>query len=250
MPYEKTNWVDEVPASTPVEYTIDGDGGTITNATIEVETPITPGTPVNASNLNHMEDGIETAQETAENAGAAAASAQATANAAIPKSIATAVGDILYATASAVWAKLAKPSVNSVLRMTPAGSPSWKAESDFIQSLIYRRQGGDADDWNVGGTTSFTPAAPLIQVGKTSNFQPVTSDGSYYYYHLTVTFPQAFNKVPLILLTPTPYFVELHYHATHVVLYSISVSSFHFYLFTDFAGSAINWYMHWMAIGE
>lgn len=70
MPYTKQTWTDEVPVSTPVRYKISEstDGDITPDAKIEVVTSITAGSPVNATRLNYMEDGIETAQETAEQA--------------------------------------------------------------------------------------------------------------------------------------------------------------------------------------
>lgn len=61
MAYTPTTWVDELPATTPVKYKISqaADGDIATNATIAVVTSITPGTPLNAANLNHMEQGIK-----------------------------------------------------------------------------------------------------------------------------------------------------------------------------------------------
>jgi hypothetical protein len=84
MPYTKTAWADEVPASSPVKYKItdDVEGVLADSAKIELVTSVTPGTPLNADNLNHLEDGVETAQETAEDALADAASAAALATAA------------------------------------------------------------------------------------------------------------------------------------------------------------------------
>lgn len=65
MPYTKTNWTDEVPASTPVKYKISqvSDGDIATDATIELVTSVTPGTPVNASNLNKQEQAISDAYD-------------------------------------------------------------------------------------------------------------------------------------------------------------------------------------------
>lgn len=91
MPYTKQTWTDEVPASTPVRYKISEstDGDITPDAKIEVVTSVTAGSPVNATRLNYMEDGIETAQETAE--------------AAIPKSLATAANQLLKATTADTW---------------------------------------------------------------------------------------------------------------------------------------------------
>ncbi len=63
MAYTKTTWVNEAPATTPVKYKLTDDtlGIVAASAKIEVLTSVTPGTPMNATNLNHMEQGIEDA---------------------------------------------------------------------------------------------------------------------------------------------------------------------------------------------
>jgi hypothetical protein len=62
MTYTPTTWADEVPATSPVKYNIKTSGGTpiYTDVQIEVNTSVTPGTPLNAVNLNHIETGIQT----------------------------------------------------------------------------------------------------------------------------------------------------------------------------------------------
>lgn len=68
MPYTPTEWVDEVPASTPIKYIVTDDinGVIASSATITLVTPVTAGTPINAANLNKHEDAIELAVEAAE----------------------------------------------------------------------------------------------------------------------------------------------------------------------------------------
>lgn len=68
MPYTKTNWENEVPQTTPVKYAITDDtaGVVAASATIDPVTIITPGTPLNSTNLNKLEEGVRVAQETAE----------------------------------------------------------------------------------------------------------------------------------------------------------------------------------------
>lgn len=66
--YTPITWVDEVPSATPLKYQIveDTDGELAASATIELITALTtPGTAVNATNLNHIEQGLETVQEQA-----------------------------------------------------------------------------------------------------------------------------------------------------------------------------------------
>lgn len=86
MPYTKTNWIDEIPASLPIKYVVtdDVDGVIASSATIELVTPATPGTPINATNLNKHEDaiydavaGVEAAVAAAENAVTSAEEASA-----------------------------------------------------------------------------------------------------------------------------------------------------------------------------
>lgn len=83
MPYTKTNWVDEVPAGTPVKYKFTDDvlGIVASSAKIEVVTPITiPGTGLNAANMNKIEAALEDATNTAESALAMATATKAVAN--------------------------------------------------------------------------------------------------------------------------------------------------------------------------
>jgi len=60
--YTPVEWEDEVPGETPIKYVITGANS---DCTIALKTAPTAGTPVNATNLNHIEQGIEDAQNTA-----------------------------------------------------------------------------------------------------------------------------------------------------------------------------------------
>jgi len=118
MPYTPTTWTNEVPDTTPIKYKITQttDGDIAPNAKIEVVTGVTAGTPVNATNMNKIETGIQTAQ-------AAAEAAQTTANAAMPNPFTT-VGDMVYRN-STVPARLAKPTDPGIFIMSGAGVPSY-----------------------------------------------------------------------------------------------------------------------------
>lgn len=73
--YTKTTWTNETPYSTPIKYAITDDsaGVVAASATIELVFPATAeGTPVSATNLNHMEQGIYDARYAANHAEAAA----------------------------------------------------------------------------------------------------------------------------------------------------------------------------------
>lgn len=127
MTYVKTVWTDEVPAATPVKYKLtDDSAGVIANsAKIELVTSVISGTPINAANLNHLEDGVETAQTDA-------TAAQATANGAIAKSIVTTLGDLLYATASSVLTRLGI-GANGTYLAAVAGQPQWLTPTVFLR---------------------------------------------------------------------------------------------------------------------
>lgn len=119
MAYTKTTWVDEVPDSTPVKFSINGDveGEISASAEIDLVTGVTPpGTPVNAANLNKIETGIE--------------DAHITADAAIPKSTLVAAGDIIYGSGAGVPVRLPKSVARKSLIQNDAGSAPMYAGTD------------------------------------------------------------------------------------------------------------------------
>lgn len=62
MPYTPTEWVDEVPTGTVKYEIVDDVNGVIAeSATIQIVTPVTAGTPINATNLNKLEAAMESA---------------------------------------------------------------------------------------------------------------------------------------------------------------------------------------------
>jgi hypothetical protein len=185
MVYIPTVWQDEVLAADE-RFDIKEDGGGAFKATMQIALATSvsvAGTPVTAANMNHIEAGIEDVEDQAE-------AVAVTAAAAIPKSIVTAIGQLIYSTASGVVAALTKPSVDSVLKNTSAGTPSWKALTDFL--FCTNRQGGNATDWSDGGTPSnyVVSSQPKMQAGATLLGSGVTS--------VTITFPVAFSNKPLI----------------------------------------------------
>lgn len=119
MPYVPYTWVDEVLGATPAKYQIvdDVNGVIGASATIAIVTAVTtPGTPVNATRMNQIEGGIQTAQAAAEAAQAAANAAQATANVKITQP--------------------ANPSTTSLVKLSPAGSPSTQAIKLTVQIQV------------------------------------------------------------------------------------------------------------------
>lgn len=173
MPYTKTTWTDEIPASSPVKYEIVDDvlGEVAGSATIAPVTSITPGTALNATNLNKIETGIETAQAAAE--------------AAIPKSTVTTSGDIIVATGSATVTRLAKGTAHQSLHMnSDASALAWRSRvlaliSQSSSSLIAHNTNTIAsfDTENIDTNSFFTSGSPTILT------IPFTG-----YYRLTASF--------------------------------------------------------------
>lgn len=95
MAYSKNTWVNDDP------------GGTVGAA----------GGQLNAARLQHLEDGVETAASTAD-------TASTTASAAVPKSVVTTAGDLVYATGNAAVTRLALGAAGNVLK-GGASAPSW-----------------------------------------------------------------------------------------------------------------------------
>jgi hypothetical protein len=82
MTYIKTDWKDEIPNGLPPRYKITDSDNTViaAGAVIELLNEVVPGTPLNATNLNHLEQGVKDAQDTADGAVSKAGAAQGSAN--------------------------------------------------------------------------------------------------------------------------------------------------------------------------
>ena len=106
----------------------------------------------------------------------------------------TAAGDIDYYDSATTKAKLAKPSVDAVLKSTSAGVPSWDALSNYFRPT--RRMGGNASLWNIGGTTNYDfPANVKFQCGVARvTFSNSSSQGQ------TITFEIAYSEKPLVVV--------------------------------------------------
>jgi phosphohistidine swiveling domain-containing protein len=113
MVYIPTIWSDEVPGETPVKYAITDDtlGAIATSATITLKTAPTAGTPVNATNMNHIEQGL--------------AAVQTQADAGVPK-IFTTKGDLAAATGNNAASRLPVGSNNQILIADSAQTTSMK----------------------------------------------------------------------------------------------------------------------------
>lgn len=138
---------------------------------------------------------------------------------------------------------------------TISGNTVWHAGNDgqgstldagLVNGTTYlplRRQGGSASDWDVTGTTNYTPSGVRTQVGNTlSNTTSSTSRT------ITVTFPTAFSDTPHIMLwaeqltggDPQPCTVTCtNLTETGLTANIVSVNSL----------STTQYVLHWMAIG-
>ncbi len=116
--------------------------------------------------------------------------------------VGTTAGDMDYYTSSTAKARLAL--VTGGLLYGGASSPAWLAlgsthtilkslggSAPEYGSLVYRRQGGNALNWQTGGTTSYTPTTPFIQGGSVNVSVNTTGSG-------TISYPVAFAQRPLI----------------------------------------------------
>jgi hypothetical protein len=78
------------------------------------------------------------------------------------------------------------------LRVKDGGIDDLKVGNRVAQ--FYRRQGGNASDWSIGGTTNYIPANVRILGGTLRFVGPIVISGSSL---LTLTYPVAFSNKPL-----------------------------------------------------
>ncbi|HZW02868.1 MAG TPA: hypothetical protein VFF68_03005 [Anaerolineaceae bacterium] len=179
MSYTPTNWENEVPQQTPVLYTIKLADGTIIedDVVIELKTPVTAGTPVNAANLNKIEQGLATADAVAAAAAVTAAAAQEDADAAnLP------IGTSRLVDGAVTTAKIGTDSVDD----TRVGV--------HVPAMI-KRQGGNATAWQVTGAINYDAGNVRLQGG---SFSGNTSGSSG---TVAVAFPVAFSSSPIVFIT-------------------------------------------------
>ena len=138
--------------------------------------------------------------------------------------VGTTAGDMDYYTSATAKNRLAK--VTGGLLYCGASAPAWLAnvaggllyggastpaylpiqpayriltsggDAPFWSSLILHRQGGDANNWQIGGTSNVTPANSFLQTGVIDVTTNSSGIGS-----VTLTYPAAFAQRPIILAT-------------------------------------------------
>jgi len=94
-------------------------------------------------------------------------------------------------------------------------------------NLVHRRQGGSASSWASGGTSPFTPASAIMQVGA------IVTNGAGV---AAITYPVAFSDFPLVFLSTVAAVTTLY--ASNETAAGFTVNA---------GGSTIG--VYWMAIG-
>ena len=164
MSYTPTEWTDEVPASTPVKYTVRDSGGSILydDVTIEVKTSLTPGTQLNAANMNKLEGGVE---DNADDITSILADMAGM----LPDAF-TAAGQIPYASAAGAMALLAAGNAGKALKMNAAGNGIEWADAisayfaQYSGSYVVTTSYADVTDLSVSVTTIKPNAKVLMLV--------------------------------------------------------------------------------------
>lgn len=143
--------------------------------------------------------------------------------------LALVTGGLLYGGASApAW--LAAGTQYQVLRMG-ASYPEWAAQ-------IFRRQGGDASNWQSAGTTTYTPTVSKRQKGVKS--VSINPSGT-----VSVTYPVAFTNRPIILVTINAGSGNITCRITND-----SVSGFDAVLYDTSTSGSISVSVNWEAEGD
>ena len=105
-----------------------------------------------------------------------------------------AAGDIDYYTSSTTKTRLAGGTANALkyLQLDSGGAGlQWNGANPIVG-----RQGGSADNWDIGGTTNYTPTSVIMQAGKAA----ITLTNQNY-GETNITFPIEFSGTPLVFTT-------------------------------------------------
>lgn len=154
------------------------------------------------------------------------------------------VGSQLSATAGIVNGQIAddtiteaKISETAAIKGTQLAANAAIAASQ-IANQVTKRQGGDASDWSVSGTNTYTPTSSLVQKGVAAG-----NAGS-------VTFPQAFSQPPILsvaIICVDPSDIVLH------AIDAVTASGFTFHM--DWLSGGLwtpcgsGFKLHWTAEG-
>lgn len=151
-----------------------------------------------------------------------------TANAAMVAS--QAAGDEFYASSSTALARLAIGAAYT-FKKSNGTVPAWG-------SLSHRRVGGSSTAWSTAGTTTYTPAIELQQIGAVS----LTLNST-----VAVTFPVAYSATPHVMLTISSISSSDGFYAPYI--YALSTTGFTI-AGTAVSGSSSTVVINWVARGQ
>lgn len=105
---------------------------------------------------------------------------------------------------------------------------------------LYRRQGGDASNWRIHGTTTYTPGNVMMQAGSYNvSFEPGASS------FVTISFPVAFSQTPLMFVSHwTAGLADVKY-----AIDVISASQFQIIYLNQSGSTGYSLTINWLAIG-
>lgn len=111
-------------------------------------------------------------------------------------------------------------------------------DAKLVYGKVRTRQGGSATDWSSGGTTTYDYSATdtFIQTGAIA----VDSNDK------TITFPTAFNQVPIVLACV----ITAAGFNTYVRLKTLAATSFHATVLDDTGAAKTTETISWIAIGQ
>lgn len=106
--------------------------------------------------------------------------------------------------------------------------------------VLKKRQGGHASDWATGGTTDYTPSLVQAQGGTAIAVFSASQTAS-----ITVTFPVAFNRTPLVFVTPQS--ATNHFS---IAIGSVAEASVVIYLRCEQGAITANIPVCWLGVGS
>lgn len=277
MAYTKTPWVNEaLTGAAKYQIIDDTEGELAASASIEQITPGDVGTPLNATNLNKIEQGIADAHDGlalgvpeillakgdlavatgAKTATRLPASATAgrvlTTDATQPTGLKWALnavldmiaakGDLIAGTGADAAARIAAGANGQTLIADSAQAAGVK-----WGNLIAKRQGGNLTDWSIGGTNNYDVGELKIYAG-VKNFTIAVSET---WKAEIISFPTAFSSIPLVLSTIISLGSTPISYTVVSMQYAISLASFNVLVKRDPAAAstlAVN--VGWLAIGS
>lgn len=141
-----------------------------------------------------------------------------------------AAGDEFYASSSTALARLAIGAAYT-FKKSNGTVPAWG-------SITHRRQGGSSTAWNTVGTTTYTPAIELQQIGAIALTLGST---------VAVTFPVAYSANPHLTFTISSVGASDNFYAPYI--YAISTTGFTVACVSQ-TGSSATIGINWVARGQ